>query len=330
MAMKRCPVCGEEYSNTYRTCPFCEEEEALRDGEEIRRSPKKSRRAAHGRQFNLITPTLVVLIFIMAGLLIYLLYGEKLAEKFGKDDPAKTPDVEDVMPPVTPVEPDDETKPADPNSGDMPEDGEPQKPDDTTPSTATPAPAAQTDYEKLFALPSGLSLSTTDFTLKTVGETAVIRVTGGSSSGSYTWASEDDGVASVDQSGKVTAISKGTINVVVSDGTKKGVCIVRCNVSGTAAPAASPTTPTTTPSTTPSTLAASGLKAGAATVVNGGNGVRVRSGPGTNYDILASVPNGADIQVVESAGNDWYKITFSDVGGVTTTGYMKGEFLQNK
>ena len=46
MAMKRCPVCGEEYSNTYRTCPFCEEEEALRDGEEIRRSPKKSRQIA--------------------------------------------------------------------------------------------------------------------------------------------------------------------------------------------------------------------------------------------------------------------------------------------
>ena len=27
---------------------------------------------------------------------------------------------------------------------------------------------------------------------------------------------------------------------------------------------------------------------------------------------------------------DWYEITFSDVGGVKTTGYMKSEFLQNK
>ena len=64
-------------------------------------------------------------------------------------------------------------------------------------------------------------------------------------------------------------------------------------------------------------------------VVNGGNGVRVRSGPGTNYEVLASVPNGGSVQIVESAGDGWYKITFSDVGGATTTGYMKGDFLAN-
>ena len=29
MAMKRCPICGEKYSDTYKSCPFCEEEEAL-------------------------------------------------------------------------------------------------------------------------------------------------------------------------------------------------------------------------------------------------------------------------------------------------------------
>ena len=29
MAMKHCPVCGEEYSDTYKNCPFCEEELAL-------------------------------------------------------------------------------------------------------------------------------------------------------------------------------------------------------------------------------------------------------------------------------------------------------------
>ena len=29
MAMKRCPICGEKYSDTYKSCPFCEEDEAL-------------------------------------------------------------------------------------------------------------------------------------------------------------------------------------------------------------------------------------------------------------------------------------------------------------
>ena len=309
MAMKRCPVCGEKYSDTYRDCPFCEEEDALREGAKLRRG---RRAAPRSRQFSLVTPTLIVLIFIMAGLLVYLLYGDQLKEKFQKGGEDVTPPTEDV----TPVKP----EPVQPDKPDVTE-PEPDDTPDSEPGTMPETPTdttTTTDYGKMMALPSGLKLSTEDFTLRSVGETATIKASGGS--GSYTWASEDEGVASVDQNGKVTAISKGTIKVVVSDGSKKGVCIVRCNVSGSAV-----TTPTT-PSTTPT---ASGLKAGSAKVVNGGNGVRVRSGPGTNYDILATVPNGGSVKIVESAGDGWYKITFSDVGGVTTTGYMKGDFLAN-
>ena len=32
MSNRRCPKCGEEYSDTYRSCPFCEEEAAIRRG----------------------------------------------------------------------------------------------------------------------------------------------------------------------------------------------------------------------------------------------------------------------------------------------------------
>ncbi len=31
MSNRRCPKCGEEYSDTYRSCPFCEEEEYWED-----------------------------------------------------------------------------------------------------------------------------------------------------------------------------------------------------------------------------------------------------------------------------------------------------------
>ena len=309
MAMIRCPKCGEKYSDTYRECPFCEEEEALLDGEEIRRSPRRGRRAAHSRQFNLITPTLIVLILLMAGLLIYLLYGDKLAEKFGGEKAPETP-VEDVTPGTMPEEPDVQ-EPDDP-SGIIPE--EPDTPPQDEPEQ--PAEQEPSDYETAAKLPNGLSLSTTDFTLKSLGESHTIRVSGGSST--YQWMSQDDGIASVDQNGKVVAVSNGTVNVLVTDGSKKAVCIVRVNAAGG------------TTTTTPAAPAESGaLKAGSAVVVNGGNGVRVRSGPGTNYEILASVSNGADIQIVESAGDGWYKITFSGAGGKVTTGYMKGDFLKN-
>ena len=306
MAMKRCPVCGEKYSDTYKNCPFCEEEAALRGGGKVRRG---GRRTAGKQKVNLLTPTLIILILIMAALLIYLLFGDRFQKEPDKQD---TPPVEEVQPQQPEVEAPIDTEPE--GSG-MPEDPEGTEQD---PGTTT-APAAS-KYETASKLPDGLTLSTTDFTMKAAGETHTIQVSGGS--GSYTWLSEDDGVASVDQNGKVTAISRGTINVLVTDGSKKAVCIVRCSFSGTL---------TTTPGTGTGTgTAASGtLHTGSAVVINGGNGVNVRSDPSTDHAPLATVPNGASVQIIGSAGDGWYKITFSGVGGVETAGYMKGDFLKN-
>lgn len=306
MAMKRCPVCGEKYSDTYKNCPFCEEEAALRGGGKVRRG---GRRTAGKQKVNLLTPTLIILILIMAALLIYLLFGDRFQKEADKQD---TPPVEEVQPQQPEVEAPIDT---DPEGSGMPEDPEGTEQD---PGTTT-APAAS-KYETASKLPDGLTLSTTDFTLKAAGETHTIQVSGGS--GSYTWLSEDDGVASVDQNGKVTGISRGTINVLVTDGSKKAVCIVRCSFSGTLT-----TTPGTGSGT--STPASGTLHTGSAVVINGGNGVNVRSGPSTDYEALATVPNGASVQITGSAGDGWYKITFSGVGGVETAGYMKGDFLKN-
>lgn len=333
MAMKRCPVCGERYSDTYRYCPFCEEEDLDRE-EEVRRAPSRSGRrvgVGSGRQPNLVTPTLVVLIFLMAALLVYLLWGDKIGEKLGKDkEPDNKPGVEDPIKPdqkdpvaqdpalTDPAVTDPDVTDPEGSGGEMPE-----GPDAGTPGGAASQPAGPTDsYESASALPGGLTLNKTDFTRGVTQGAVELRVSGGS--GTYTWISQDPGIASVDSAGKVTPISAGTTNVLVTDGSRKAVCIVRVTGGGSA-PATTPATPsTTTPATGGGTL-----KAGAATVINGGNGVRVRSGPGTNYDILATVPNGGSVQVVQSAGDGWYEITFSNVGGVKTTGYMKGEYLSN-
>lgn len=231
MAMKRCPICGERYSDTYKECPFCEEEEAYQDGVEIRRGVSRSggRRVAGGRRVSMLTTVLIVLIIIMASLLVYLLGGDQLFKKSGKEE-GITPPTTEVAPgtTVTPVKPEtpekDEQPVVKPETENEPAETDPE------PEDAPAEGVAQTEYDKLNALPNGLVLSTTDFTLKNLGETHTIRVSGGSST--YTWASEDDGVASVDANGKVTAVSGGTVNVVVSDGSKKGVCIVRVTATG--------------------------------------------------------------------------------------------------
>ena len=239
MAMKQCPVCGEMYSDTYQECPFCEEERALQEGSgRGRRGGRQSRRAGRSRQFSLITPTLIILIIIMAALLIYLLRG---GQPSSPDEPQDDTQAEDVLPGGD-TDPDGESVPGGADDGDSEEtedpDGTmPDEPEEDTPpaeeddETEDPEPETSTDYEEAMALPAGLTLSTTDFTLRNLGETATIRVTGGGS-GSYTWISEDDGVASVDSAGKVTAVSGGTVNVVVTDGTRRGVCIVRVRAEG--------------------------------------------------------------------------------------------------
>lgn len=334
MAMKRCPICGEKYSDTYRECPFCEEEDAIREGEEIRRGFGQGG-GRGGRQPNLITPTLVVLIIIMASLLVYLLWGDRIAAKFGGGD---EPPIGNSSGNIDPVEPSPggtvpdgggsgNMNPPDVNTGDVPSGGNngtmPSGAGDTPIDTPPSEPDPVMDYNTAAALPSGLTLSNTDFT-RSISQGAVqLRASGGS--GGYTWISQDPGIASVDSSGMVTPISSGTTNVVVTDGSKRAICIVR--VTG----GSGGSTPSGGGTATPSGGSGGGsLKTGSAVVVNGGNGVRVRSGPGTTYDILATIPNGGSVQVVESAGNDWYKITFSAVGGVTTTGYMKGEYLANQ
>ena len=98
MALKRCPDCGEKYNDSYKYCPFCEEEEALRQGERLRRSNaaggKRASRGGRQASYSLVTPTLVILILLMAALLVYLLFGDKI----GKDDTPDSPAISTELP----------------------------------------------------------------------------------------------------------------------------------------------------------------------------------------------------------------------------------------
>jgi hypothetical protein len=245
MAMKRCPICGEKYSDTYKTCPFCEEEEAMRQGDRIRRGGGRGgKRAAASSQPSLLSPVLIILIILMACLLVYLLFGDRILGMFQSDGSEDT-QVEDVVPQQPDIT--DETDPSE-NDGTMPSDGDVEDPNSTD-LTDESSNTTGMDYEKAAALPAGLTLSTTDFSLFNVGETHTIKVTGGT--GTYTWFSEDEGVASVDSNGTVTAISKGDIQIVVTDGEKQGTCMVRVKVSGTSSGTTTAGSSTATATTAP-------------------------------------------------------------------------------
>ena len=303
MAMKKCPVCGEKYSDTYRSCPFCEEEKNFRRGKSPKR--KGGHRVRQGGP-SLLSPMLVIAILLMAVLLIYLLFGKAIGEKlgWGQDPSGSEPSGAVSSQGSSGTSSSGASGSGASSSGEEP--------------VVDPEPAGLT-YEAALALPDGLTLSKTDYSTNVGDPDVTLSVSGGS--GSYTWLSENDAIATVSESGTVTAAANGTVNILVTDGDQKAVCIVR--VKGGSAPA----TPTTPTDPTPT---GGSLKLGAATVINAPAGVNVRSGPGTENAAIASLVNGNEVTIKADAGNGWYEITFVGSGGVDTDGYVKGEFLANK
>ena len=64
-------------------------------------------------------------------------------------------------------------------------------------------------------------------------------------------------------------------------------------------------------------------------MTNAAGGVNVRPGPSASGTPVASLKNGDEVQVIKSAGDGWYEITFTGSGGKDTSGYMKGDYLTN-
>ena len=78
MGNRVCPDCGEEYSTTYRKCPFCEEDAALKQGTPIHR--RGGRRLEKGRDGGVGGILLVVLGVVVLHNLIGTVMGLGLAK----------------------------------------------------------------------------------------------------------------------------------------------------------------------------------------------------------------------------------------------------------
>ncbi|MBM7690741.1 uncharacterized protein YvpB [Peribacillus deserti] len=52
--------------------------------------------------------------------------------------------------------------------------------------------------------------------------------------------------------------------------------------------------------------------------------LNVRSGAGTNYSKIGSLPKGSSVQVIQKLSNGWYKISYSGM-----TGYVSGQYVKS-
>lgn len=64
-----------------------------------------------------------------------------------------------------------------------------------------------------------------------------------------------------------------------------------------------------------------------AVITGASGGLNIRSGPGTNYDPKASTTDGATVTVLEDAGNGWCKIKYATGGGAYDEGYVMFKYL---
>jgi len=337
-----CDACGEDYSATYKRCPFCGEKQGsvnvssaaddddddgyVFDGQDLfddvedtqsttkggkrlsgtatatrRTAPAKSKKAAAINWPRLITFLCSLVIIVAALVIIFTVIFPQLHE-----DPKPTPSQPTSSTPPVVSDP-----PVDPSSNVGPEVSEPPVID---PSLNGFTMKGKNDL---------------DFTLR-VGEshTLVPVFDPEDWSGTVTFTSSDPAYATVDANGKVinvnTTDNLRRVTITVSAGGHVVECTVYCR--GTGANASTP--PVVTPGPEQSQTPSGDLPIGAVgTIIGAPSGLRVRSGPGTTYEVLASLVNGNSVTIVADAGGGWYQISFAGAGGLATIGYIMGQYI---
>ncbi|MCD7918101.1 MAG: SH3 domain-containing protein [Clostridiales bacterium] len=55
--------------------------------------------------------------------------------------------------------------------------------------------------------------------------------------------------------------------------------------------------------------------------------LNLRSGPGTDYDVVTVLPGGAEVTVLDTSNGTWYQVSYT-ASGTTWTGYVSAAYLQ--
>ena len=216
MKLIKCPKCGEMYSDSYRTCPFCQEDEALKGRSAAPRRKVTRRRRAP----SILGPAMVLVVVLAAVLVGVLLFGGKgNAEK--PDDPAV---VEPDPAPTTPLTLDQTTLNLNQaETATLTVTGAEDvlwTSSDTNVATPLPEPPEENPVlQSIFGTRGDVSL--------TVGGTAPMEVTG--TEQTVTWTIEDTKIATVNSEGVVTGVSKGKTVLKATVGDQTLTCIVRVN-----------------------------------------------------------------------------------------------------
>ena len=95
MNLLKCPRCGEEYSPSYRRCPFCEEGDHPRKIKYNSSKQSGGRRVSDKKQTQSVRGAMAAVLVVVLLLLSWSLFGDKIVAKITPADDGNTPGVQD-------------------------------------------------------------------------------------------------------------------------------------------------------------------------------------------------------------------------------------------
>ena len=72
MSLIKCPKCGEMFSDSYKTCPFCEEDEAYYSGKVRKGRGRRTAESSRRRAPSILGPVAVVVLILLVVLVVWL------------------------------------------------------------------------------------------------------------------------------------------------------------------------------------------------------------------------------------------------------------------
>ena len=321
----RCEYCGEDYSVTYKRCPFCDDRAGYggygggdsvptRGGKRVATNKRGGGYGGGMQPVQIIGLALSIILIVAAVYIVFSVLsplfrgagGSASDSVSGSDVSASQPEVSVSQPQVSISQPEVST------SGDIS-------------APVVPDPSVSSGIITPIVTATGITLNTTDVTLK-ADETSklIATVAPAGCTDPVVWSGSNDAVLTVTQDGTVTNVNKGdtqvTVTVTAQVGDVKQTCLVRCKPGSTGTPAGGSNTGTGN---------AASVKPGTTGVVTGtSTGLLIRSGPGKNYEAQATATNGTVVTILEQTGDGWYKINYSGDGGKTKTGYASKDFIR--
>ena len=90
MSLIKCPKCGEMFSDSYKTCPFCEEDEAYYSGKLRKHRGRRAAESSKRKAPSILGPVAVIVLVLLAALVVWLVFGDQIKEAITGEKPPVT------------------------------------------------------------------------------------------------------------------------------------------------------------------------------------------------------------------------------------------------